>query len=178
VGLFLKTVTIAAAALVALMPGAAEGAGKQKQSEGSMKGKIFQASKPVDIKSDTLQVWHRERYGLFTGHVVADRGDVTLHCETLRADYDDAGEVEKLTCRGNVRVLMGRKEARGDLAVFDNAREKVTITGDPSLRDGDDVMRGEIIIFNLDDDTVNIEKPRGVYRMKPREEKERKDGGR
>jgi lipopolysaccharide transport protein LptA len=159
------------AALTAASAVPAEG-GRDGGSD-SLKGKIFQQSRPIDIKSDTLKVFHRERYGLFNGHVSADRGDVKLFCDRLRADYDEKGLVEMLTCDGSARVVMGPKEASGDKAVFDNNRELVTITGSPSLRDGEDIMKGEIIYFNLGDDTVRIEKPQGVYRMKAKDEKKK-----
>ena len=145
----------------------------EEQGKGgdSLKGKIFGDSKPVDIRSEKLKVFHRDRYAVFSGNVVADRSDVQLFCDELRAEYDEKGLIERLICSGNVKVLMGTKEAHGREAVFDNRTEVVTITGDPWLKDGEDIMRGEIIFFGLADDTVDVEKPHGKYRMKPKSEK-------
>ncbi|MBI5529220.1 MAG: hypothetical protein HY897_23085 [Deltaproteobacteria bacterium] len=137
----------------------------------SLKGKIFGETKPIDIKSDSLKVFHKEHYGMFTGNVVADRGDVRLHCVELRAEYDGKGQVERLTCSGNVRVLMGRKEATGAQAVFENTKDVITISGEPALRDGEDFMRGKLVIFNLVEDTVQVDEPRGKVTAKPRDEK-------
>lgn len=137
----------------------------------SLKGQIFGESKPIDITSDSLKVFHKDHYALFTGHVVADRKDWKLHCDELRTEYDARGLVDRLICNGKVLVLMGQKEARGDKAVFDNKNEIITITGNPSLKDGEDQMAGEIVMFNLADDTVQIEKPRGIYKTKPKDDK-------
>jgi lipopolysaccharide export system protein LptA len=152
--------------LVALAPQDRPDAGPD-----SLKGQIFQESKPVDIRSDSLKIFHKERYGMFSGHVVADRRDVQLHCDELRAEYDEKGLVERLICNGNVRVVMGRKEAQGRKAVMSNVEELITITGDPSLKDGEDFMQGEVVVFDLARDTVQVEKPRGKYKTRPREEK-------
>lgn len=137
----------------------------------SLKGRIFGEAKPIDIKSDALKVFHKEHYGLFTGNVVADRGDVQLYCQELRTEYDEKGQVERLICAGKVRVVMGQKETTGAKAVFENTRDLITVSGDPVLKDGDDYMRGELVIFNLADDTVQVDKPRGKVTMKPRDEK-------
>ena len=137
----------------------------------SLKGQIFGESKPIDITSDTLKVFHKDHYALFTGHVVADRKDWKLHCEELRTEYDERGLVERLICNGKVLVVMGQKEARGDKAVFDNKHDLITITGNPSLKDGEDQMKGEIVLFNLADDTVHIEKPIVIYKTKPKDDK-------
>jgi lipopolysaccharide export system protein LptA len=158
------TSLMALALLVALAPQDRPDAGPD-----SLKGQIFQESKPVDIRSDSLKIFHKDRYGLFTGHVVADRKDVQLHCDELRAEYDEKGLVERLICDGSVRVLMGQKEARGRKAVLSNVEEIITLTGDPSLKDGDDFMQGEVVVFDLAKDTVQIEKPRGKYKTRPRE---------
>jgi lipopolysaccharide export system protein LptA len=137
----------------------------------SLKGKIFGEAKPIDIKSDSLKVFHKEHYGMFTGNVVADRRDVQLFCRELRAEYDEKGQVERLICNGNVRVVMGQKETTGAKAVFENTKDLITVSGDPVLKDGDDHMRGDLVIFNLADDTVQVDKPRGKVTMKPRDEK-------
>jgi lipopolysaccharide export system protein LptA len=133
----------------------------------SLKGRVFGTPKPVDIRSETLTVFHKDRYGIFKGKVVADRKDVQLYCDELRAEYDEGGQVQRLVCSGKVRVIMGHKEARGAKAVFENEKELITMTGDPMLIDGEDVMKGEIVYFNLADDTVQVEKPIGRYRTKP-----------
>jgi len=151
--------------------GAASPAGTPDAGDSSLKGYIFQESKPIDITSDSLKVFHKDHYGLFTGHVVADRKDVKLHCEELRTEMDEKDLVERLICKGKVLIFMGQKEARGDKAVFDNKTDLITVTGNPSLKDGEDFMEGEIVLMNLTDDTVQIEKPRGKIKTKPKEEK-------
>lgn len=182
-----KSLMAAAAAaiiLVLIVPAAGQGvvkppvpskgsdAGVKADGGGdSLKGQIFQDSKPIDIRSDALKVFHKERYGLFNGHVVADRKDVQLHCDELRAEYDEKGMVEQLICSGKVLVVMGQKEARGEKAVFDNRKDIITITGNPSMKDGENHMKGDVVYFNLEDDTVQIEKPQGIYKTRPRDDK-------
>ena len=146
-------------------------AGTPDAGADSLKGQIFGEAKPIDITSDSLKVFHKDHYALFTGHVVADRKDWKLHCEELRTEYDARGLVDRLICNGKVLVVMGQKEARGDKAVFDNKHDVITITGSPTMKDGEDFMEGEIVVFNLADDTVQIEKPRGKYKTKPKDEK-------
>ena len=143
---------------------------------GSLKQKIF-VPKPIDIRSDGLKVFHRDRYGVFSGNVRADRGDVQLFCDELKAFYDEAGAVKRLECRGRVLAVMGTKQARGGLAVYEADQDTVRITDNPVLSDGDDTMRGEVVIFNLGDDTVRIEKPRGRYQTSPVTKHGGGDGG-
>ncbi len=107
-------------------------------------------SLPIEISADRLQADSARNSVAFEGNVVAVQGDVTLRADRLSAEYDrQARAIEKISAEGNVRVLHLQKEARADRAVFFNFEQRIVLTGDAVLLQGENALRGETVTIHL-----------------------------
>jgi lipopolysaccharide export system protein LptA len=74
---------------LALLAGDA-GAAEKKKAASPFQGFSSDSGKPVDVKSDSLEVHQDEQKAIFTGNVVATQGDSVLHTNELTVFYDNA----------------------------------------------------------------------------------------
>lgn len=145
----------------AWLPAAAQGS----QSSG------FQVSgdEPVRIEADVLEVFDEQGKAVFTGNVMAQQGEMTLHTVKLTVFYaggamgremdTEGGEsggapqaqsIKRLDAEGDVVVTTKDQKATGDRAVFRMEENAVTLTGDVVLTQGGNVLRGTELVVDLD----------------------------
>ena len=119
---------------------------------------------PIDIQSDRLEAFNKERKIIFIGNVQARQRDTLILADRLTTFYDEGGsEVDRLIAEGNVRITQEDKVATSDTALFDNRRQIIVLTGDPHLWQGNDELQGEKITVYLDEDRVLVDQARGVF---------------
>ena len=131
---------------------------------------------PIIINSDHLEGDNKSNTVTFSGNVVAKRGDVSIYSDSISIIYDEINrDVTEVIAEGNVRVNMKDREATGHKAVFINSEEKIILTGNPKVKEGDNIINGGKIILFLSEDrgiveadehtrvkaTINIENNRG-----------------
>lgn len=121
---------------------------------------------PVKVRCDDMVVEDRRSLARCEGHVRAVRRDVTLTCDHAVAHYGTGGKVTLLTCLGHVHVVQqappGRpgalaprdRIADGEKGVYDERARTLSLTGDARLVQGEDLLRGEPIVFHVDEDRV------------------------
>jgi len=86
----------------------------------------------------------------FEGNVRLVQGGVELHCSQLEAKYSGKS-LEAATATGEVTVRKDGAVATGERAVWDAAQGSITLTGGPILEDESRRLRGEQIVFFLDE---------------------------
>ena len=142
-------------AVSAAAPGAAPAAKERT-------GATFDRGKPLSIQSDELESQLEKdgrRHLVFTGHVRAEQGDLSLVADGLEA-FSAAGvsEPERLTARGHVTIKQGARIARCAEAVFFRNEERVVCTGQlAEIEQGCDRVRGPKIIFHLGSERLEVE---------------------
>lgn len=105
---------------------------------------------PIEITADRLLADSGRERVTFEGSVVARQGEVTLFSDRLFAEYAGAGRtIEMITAEGNVRVLHEGKEARAARAVFYNVEQRIVLTGDADLRQGENTLKGDTVTIYL-----------------------------
>jgi lipopolysaccharide export system protein LptA len=114
-----------------------------------------QPAPPVTVDADEVQYLYREGKVVFTGKplVKLTREDATLTCRRLVAENDEAGRIRRAVCTGDVRLVRGSRV--------------VTCAGNPVLRDGDNVMRGDELVYDLAADQATLSGARGTIVPKP-----------
>ncbi len=119
---------------------------------------------PIDIKSDRLEAYNKERKVIFLGNVVARQRDTLIFADRLTALYEkDGKDVERILAEGNVRITQDEKVATSREAVFENITRRIVLTGDPHLWQGKDELHGEVITVLLDEDRVIVQQARGTF---------------
>jgi len=113
----------------------------------------------VDIESDTMEIFDKEKKAVFKGKVKAVRGKVTLNCETLNVTYTEEPdpkaqgekktEVTFLDADTNVVIVSGSQTVTGKTAHMDVKANKLWVKGSAKVVQGQTVMNGEQLFVDL-----------------------------
>jgi lipopolysaccharide export system protein LptA len=96
------------------------------------------AAGPLDVTSDRLEVDQGSGNAVFTGNVVAVRGDLTVTSARTVIDYSGgkkgSGDVKTVTATGNVKIVRKNSDApddtaTGETAVYNPGTGKLVMTG-------------------------------------------------
>ena len=132
--------------------------GEEKRIAGG-KGFGFSASRaPIDIVSDTVEANQKENTVTFKGDVVAKQEDTTLHANMLIIRYEaETKKLKEIMAIGNVKIVQLDRRATGQKATFQQEENKVVLDGDAVVREGENEIRGERVIFYVDEERSIVE---------------------
>ena len=122
----------------------------------------------MDVSAVHFQLFSRRRQAVWNGAVKVRRGPTLIKCTRLVADYNEAQEITRLVCSGNVEAEDGDRWARGEKADLDARTETLVVTGAPEARQGQTRMRGSKVTFHLDTDTLEVKDVTAVLEGKRR----------
>jgi len=136
---------------------------KEKQSvkkgilAGTKEAKLVDKSQPIDITSDKVETIRKENLIIFRGNVVARQKDIVIYADSLEALTNEDGKgIERVTAGGNVKIQQGLRVANCEKAIFYNLDQRVILTGDPRVSEGENIVSGDEIIFDIDKDRVEV----------------------
>lgn len=116
---------------------------------------------PIDILSDTVEADQKNNTVTFKGNVIAKQEDTTLYTNTLIITYDQNNRLKEIIAVGNVKVIQLDRRATGQRATFDPDKNRVILDGEAVIREGANVIRGERIIFFIDEERSIVEGGKG-----------------
>ncbi len=138
------------------------------RSEAAEKEAREEQPKPIVINSRTMEMDNNLMFVTFLGDVKAVRQDFVIDCDKMLAYYekvperpDNSGQtptIKKIIAKGN--VIINRAEggvATSETATYLQNEGKMILTGDPTLKRGADVVKGNKITIFLDEDRVLVE---------------------
>lgn len=152
-----------------LLPISGETQGKKETEKSQEKGHAvdqqfgFTASRePIHITSDTVEANQKQNRVTFKGNVVAKQGDSTLYANTLVIYYDpNTQKLKEMVATGNVKLVHLNRRATGQRAMFYQDSNKVVLDGEAVVREGENVIRGERLIFYVDEERTVMEGKKG-----------------
>ena len=151
---------------LAAAPSGGGGGEDEEAARGGEEGaEDSRAAEPVTIDADEVVLHRRTNKAVFSGNVVAVRGGFRLTSHTLTVTYGENQRVTHLLAEGDVRVTEEERVVTARRAEFDNVREVLTLIGDAVLTEGDNVIRGDRVIFTLGTDEVRVERVRARVRV-------------
>ena len=140
---------------------------------------------PIVIKSQSLELDNKKRIVVFSGQVDAKREDMTINCEKMIVYYIDRSSdkesgktdmrLDKIVATGKVKISRPDGAlATSEKAVYYENDEKVVLTGNPVVKQGNDFVQGSRITLYLKEERSIVEgseneKVRAV--LHPRSEK-------
>jgi outer membrane protein assembly factor BamD len=140
---------------------------------------LTDSAHPIDITSDSVETYTKENLILFRGNVMARQKDIVIYADSLEAMIIDNGKgIEKVVAGGNVKIQQGLRVANCEKAVFYNLDKRVVLTGDPRVREGDNIVSGEEIVFDIEQNRIEVKggtSGRGKVRVYPKLETEKKE---
>jgi lipopolysaccharide transport protein LptA len=137
---------------------------------------------PVDIRSDRLTIHQKEQRAVFEGNVKTVQGELKIDCEKLTVTYagekdkrSKAGEIKQMVFTGSVSITQKNRQGHCEKAVYDRVAGRIVCTGKPWVVEGENRIRGERIVYLLEEDQVRIKRPQAVIRLP--EDDDQKGGG-
>jgi lipopolysaccharide export system protein LptA len=104
-----------------------------------------------------VEAYWKENLIIFKGNVIARQKDMVFYADTLEAVIIEDGKgIERVTAEGNVKIQQGLRVANCQKAVFYNLDQKVVLTGDPKVSEGDNIVSGDEIIFDIEKNRVEV----------------------
>jgi len=111
---------------------------------------------PIQIEADRLEVRDADKVAIYAGNVRVRQGETVLKTAQLRVIYtgEAAGgvpgsRVSRIEASNRVVVQSGNQTATGDAAVLEMAKDRITLTGDVVLTQGDNIIRGQKLVVDL-----------------------------
>jgi lipopolysaccharide export system protein LptA len=140
------------------------------QTKGAAKNEVQSA--PVDIRSDHLTVHQKQQQAVFEGNVKTVQGDLEISCEKLTVTYSGekdtgakAGEVKQMVFTGSVSITQKNRRGHCERAVYDRVAGRIVCTGNSWVVEGENQIRGERIVYLLEEDEVRVTRPQAVIRL-------------
>ena len=130
-------------------------------------------SQPIDVTSDKVEARWKENLIIFKGNVIARQKDMVIYADSLEVTTNEDGKgIERAIAGGNVKIQQGLRVANCQKAVFYNLDQKLVLTGDPKVSEGDNLVLGDEIILLIDKNRVEVKggpSGRGKAKVQPGE---------
>jgi len=113
------------------------------------------ASKKIEISSDSLKVSQGNANAEFKGKVLAGQGTLKIEADSLLVEYEADGDgsatgaIHTMTASGNVVLTNGAEAAQASVAVYLIASGTVKMTGDVILTQGRNAIAGNVLNIDL-----------------------------
>ena len=130
-------------------------------------------SEQIIIKSDTFEIDNNKKTVTFSGNIDAKKEDFTINCQKMVLFFSgnpgetnsnkEGAKIEQIIASGEVRI--SRKDgsrASCDKAVYYQNDEKLVLTGNPVIRQGEDFVEGAVITVYLKENRSVVEGTGGI----------------
>ena len=104
---------------------------------------------PLDVSSDFFEAVEGQNYITWTGNVHAVQGDVVLTTPRLVLYQNEEGAVTSVVASEGVRYSTPTEKISGKKMVYVAKDDVITVTGNVVVIQGDQVMSGEKLVYNL-----------------------------
>ena len=107
------------------------------------------AGAPVSVTADAFTGDLETKIGTYSGNVVVAQGNFKLHADQVRVVVAN-GKPSRIVATGHVLFDAPSGTASGDTGTYDLAARDVTLTGSVVLTKDKNVMRGTMLVVDLD----------------------------
>lgn len=115
----------------------------------------------LTIEADRMESLQKKNIVIFTGHVEAKQGDLSIHADNMTIYYNPAGQggadagkatqnIEKLVAGGNVELSREGWTASGDNIDYLASEQKIILTGNTKVLQENNMITGERIVLDLE----------------------------
>jgi len=115
-------------------------------------------SKPIDIVSDTMEGFDKEKMVVFKGSVVAKQDDLFIFTDVIETYMnEESNEISKAYAKGSVKIVRQDRTATANEAFFDNTKGEIILKGDVVVFQGQDKVTGNVVTYYINEDKVVVE---------------------
>lgn len=120
------------------------------------------ASAPVEVTSERLDLDQAAGTAVFSGSVRVGQGELRLAADRVQVFYDEdsqpgAGPIQRLVATGNVTVATGSEAAEANEATYEVASGRVDMQGSVLLTQGSNALSGDALAIDLNGNTASME---------------------
>lgn len=127
---------------------------------------------PIAIEADSLEVFDKEQRAIYSGNVVVTQGETVMKAQKMIIFYDKPADgaaqptsgtpdgdtsVRRVEAEGNVVILDKEQVATGDHGIYESASDIMTLTGNVALSKGQNVTKGQKLVYNLGTGVANVD---------------------
>lgn len=117
------------------------------------------ASLPVEISADQLQIDQSNGSATFTGNVAIGQGELRISAGKVEVLYETkdgspTGEIQKLAATGGVTVVNGTEAAESQRADYLIEQSAIIMSGNVILTQGKNALSSDKMTINLDSGTA------------------------
>ena len=117
---------------------------------------------PADIEADDIEFDFKKGTRTYINNVLVVQGTLRLKADKLLAIYQD-GELSKATAWGSLARFKQRPDGKqhdvegwAREIIVDQKKNTLTLNGKAALKQGGDTARGEVIVYNMANDTLSV----------------------
>ncbi len=119
--------------------------------------RLGEPGEPIDITSDRVETFSRENRIVFKGNVMARQKDMVIYSDAIEAlVLEDGKGIERVVAGGNVKIQQGLRVATCQQAIFYNLEQRMILTGDPKVWEGENLVSGDEIIFDIAKNRIEV----------------------
>lgn len=163
---FLSCALLAALVFAAPAQGKDSGKDNGRKSGGVLPG--ASAQDPLNIDAGKLDFYDKEQKLVYTGSVIVVNGPSTLKATRLTIFLEKTGgnsasddRVKHIDADGPVTLVTEGKVGSGDHATYNKADNKVHLTGNVTLTEGDNVVKGERLDYDVATGVASVQGGQG-----------------
>lgn len=147
------------------------GAAPKKAAETESRHAASTKDSPVVVTARSLIADNKKKTVIYKDNVVVKKDDLTMYADQviikLKGDgakgasgedvFKGGGKVDTIEARGGVKLVQKDKTATSESATYYTTGNKIIMTGKPRVCQGDNVLNGNRIIYNIKEDTFVVE---------------------
>ena len=120
------------------------------------------ASQPVEVTSERLDLDQGTGTAVFSGTVRVGQGELRLAADRVQVFYDPKtqaanGPIQRLIATGNVTLANGTEAAEANQATYDVSTGKVDMQGNVLLTQGSNALSGDRLGIDLNTNTAQMQ---------------------
>jgi len=154
---------------------------------------LVDQNQPIQIVSDRLDAYSEKKLVVFSGNAVATQGNRVIKSDNLFLYYRNrpqdkgvaeatarvgkTGDLDRVEAKGHVTITEGNRIVTGSDAVYYQDTQKIVMTGNAAMREGENIIRGDKIVVLLKENRGIVESEenkRVTATIYPKESKEKK----
>lgn len=118
---------------------------------------------PADIEADDIEFNFKKGTRKYLGNVLAVQGTLKIKADKLTAKYKGS-ELQQAKAWGSLARFKQRPddkpydvEGRAKEIIVNQVKNTMTLKGSASIKQGPDTVHGDIIVYNMATDTLNVQ---------------------
>lgn len=128
---------------------------------------------PADIEADDIEFDFKKGTRKYIGNVLAIQGSLKIKADKLTARYKGS-ELQKAKAWGSLARFKQRPDDKpydvegwAEEITVNQVANTMTLKGKAAIKQGPDTVRGDIILYNMATDTLNVQGNAKVAAKKP-----------